>query len=54
MPNTRLACGDLLKSFGVDVRVENADGPTMLKCRVTELRGASCCTLGVPLAFRAY
>ncbi|KAK4702047.1 hypothetical protein P7C70_g4180, partial [Phenoliferia sp. Uapishka_3] len=39
VPNTRIACRELLKSLGIDVRIENSDGAAVLKCRANELRG---------------
>ncbi|KAL8279348.1 hypothetical protein RQP46_008160 [Phenoliferia psychrophenolica] len=39
-PNSRNVCRDLLKSFGVDVRVETSDGQPILKCRVSELQAS--------------
>lgn len=38
---TRLECKKLLENFGVIVVVQNADGMAILKCRASELRGAS-------------
>lgn len=38
---TRLVCKQMLEKVGVVVVVQNADGMSVLKCRVKELRGKS-------------
>ncbi|KAM0749587.1 Pkinase-domain-containing protein [Meredithblackwellia eburnea MCA 4105] len=38
VPNTRIACKEVLRSLGIDVRTENSDGPTILKCRAVDFR----------------
>jgi ribosomal protein L35AE/L33A len=39
---TRSECKRILENLGVFIVLENADGNTILKCRVEELFGATC------------
>ncbi|KAK4705875.1 hypothetical protein P7C70_g339, partial [Phenoliferia sp. Uapishka_3] len=41
--HTRIACRELLTSFGIEVRIDNSysDGPSILKCRANELHSAT-------------
>jgi len=45
---TRLECKRLLESIGVSVVVQNSEGMALLKCRITERRGASLSCLTCP------